>query len=69
MKDGRKINKYEENSFNNNYRCYYQSTYCQDIKDRYRLMFYNVENLFDTIDDPNTADDEFTQKAQEPDRL
>jgi hypothetical protein len=37
--------------------------YCQDIKDRYRLMFYNVENLFDTIDDPNTADDEFTPKG------
>lgn len=30
---------------------------------RYKLMtmaFYNVENLFDTIDDPNTADDDYT---------
>lgn len=24
-----------------------------------RIMFYNVENLFDTIDDPSTQDDEF----------
>lgn len=24
-----------------------------------RLMFYNLENLFDTIDNPNTHDDEF----------
>ena len=24
-----------------------------------RIMFYNVENLFDTIDNPNTSDDEF----------
>ena len=38
-------------------------TYCQDFKYRYRLMFYNVENLFDTIDDPNTADDEFTPEG------
>ncbi|NJN26541.1 MAG: endonuclease [Cyclobacteriaceae bacterium] len=26
----------------------------------YRVMFYNVENLFDTFDDPATNDDEFT---------
>jgi predicted extracellular nuclease len=25
----------------------------------YRVAFYNVENLFDTIDDPNRQDDEF----------
>lgn len=24
------------------------------------IMFYNLENLYDTIDDPNTNDDEFT---------
>ena len=29
-------------------------------KDYLRLMFYNVENLFDTVDDPNTNDNEFT---------
>lgn len=26
----------------------------------FRVMFYNVENLFDTLDDPDTQDDEFT---------
>jgi endonuclease/exonuclease/phosphatase family metal-dependent hydrolase len=26
----------------------------------FRVMFYNVENLFDTVDDPDTNDDEFT---------
>lgn len=26
----------------------------------YRVMFYNLENLFDTYDDPLTRDDEFT---------
>jgi predicted extracellular nuclease len=28
--------------------------------EKIRLAFYNVENLFDTINDPLTADDEFT---------
>lgn len=28
-----------------------------------RIMFYNVENLFYPIDDPNKADDEFTQEG------
>lgn len=30
-----------------------------DLKNNYALVFYNVENLFDTIDDPNTNDNEF----------
>ncbi len=29
-------------------------------QEKARLVFYNVENLFDTINDPNTNDDEFT---------
>jgi len=29
-----------------------------------RIMFYNVENFFDWIDDPHTSDDEFTPKGQ-----
>jgi len=29
-----------------------------------RLMFYNVENLFDTIDDPHTNDNEFLPGSQ-----
>jgi predicted extracellular nuclease len=28
------------------------------------IAFYNVENLFDTIDNPKTADDEFTPKGK-----
>jgi len=28
-----------------------------------RIMFYNVENLFDTIDDPETDDNEFTPQG------
>ena len=26
----------------------------------YTIGFYNLENLFDTVDDPNTLDDDFT---------
>lgn len=26
-----------------------------------RLVFYNLENLFDTSDDPHARDEEFTQ--------
>ena len=29
-------------------------------KDYLRVMFYNVENFFDTVDDPTTNDNEFT---------
>ncbi|MDR0795307.1 MAG: hypothetical protein LBE79_04530, partial [Tannerella sp.] len=29
----------------------------------FRVMFYNVENLFDTEDDPDTDDNEFTPKG------
>lgn len=30
---------------------------------RYTVMFYNVENLFDTINDPNVRDEEFTPEG------
>jgi len=30
----------------------------------YRFVFYNVENLYDTFDDPNIDDDAFTPKGQ-----
>ena len=34
---------------------------CSQISVRdFRVMFYNVENLFDTVDDPATDDNEFT---------
>lgn len=32
----------------------------QDTKEEFRVAFYNVENLFDTLDDPNKLDEEFT---------
>ncbi len=31
--------------------------------DAYRIMFYNVENLFDTEDNPLTSDEEFTPEG------
>ncbi len=36
------------------------TTPAQNNSREYSLMFYNVENLFDTVDDPKTADEEFT---------
>lgn len=32
--------------------------------DRINLMFYNVENLFDTIDQPHTYDEDFTPTSE-----
>jgi len=32
----------------------------KEKKDKFTVAFYNLENLFDTIDDPNTDDDDFT---------
>lgn len=32
-------------------------------KGNIKIMFYNVENLFDTVDDPATNDDEFTPQG------
>ena len=32
-------------------------------KNQYAIAFYNVENLFDTVDDPNTFDDDFTENS------
>lgn len=29
-----------------------------------RILFYNVENLFDTVDDPKTLDDDFTPTSE-----
>jgi hypothetical protein len=30
------------------------------VESKYRVMFYNAENLFDTVDDPEKRDDDFT---------
>jgi len=35
----------------------------QNLSNEYSIMFYNVENLFDLEDDPNTEDDEFTPEG------
>ena len=32
--------------------------------DKYRVVFYNVENLFDPFDDPSTNDNEYTSKGK-----
>ncbi|MDV7186370.1 endonuclease [Lutibacter sp. TH_r2] len=34
------------------------------IKDAYTIAFYNLENLFDTLNDPKTLDDDFTPKGK-----
>lgn len=34
------------------------------IKEAYTIAFYNLENLFDTINDPKTLDDDFTPKGK-----
>jgi len=39
--------------------CFSQNTNSDNLSDELFLMFYNVENLFDTIDNPNTKDEEF----------
>ncbi|NKI31099.1 endonuclease [Croceivirga thetidis] len=33
------------------------------MKNEYCIAFYNLENLFDTTDDPHTLDDDFTPKG------
>ncbi len=35
-----------------------------ETEDRLNVMFYNVENLFDTIDDPFTKDEEFLPEGK-----
>ena len=40
-----------------------KQTESMDLIDNYTIAFYNVENLFDTINDPKTSDDEFTPQG------
>jgi len=40
-----------------------QSDYSKIQSPAYRIVFYNVENLFDTKDDPLTADEEFLPES------
>lgn len=37
---------------------------CAGQKESIGVMFYNVENLFDTINSPNTIDEEFTPDSK-----
>lgn len=37
--------------------------YAQEKQTRCAIAFYNVENLFDTVDDPRKQDDEFTPRG------
>jgi endonuclease/exonuclease/phosphatase family metal-dependent hydrolase len=37
---------------------------CSQEKKEYTIAFYNVENLFDTINDPATWDDDFTPEGK-----
>lgn len=38
------------------------ASYCS-AQESFRVMFYNVENLYDTINNPQTLDDEFTPQG------
>ena len=40
------------------------TSYGLRAQDDIKIGFYNVENLFDTLNDPLTADDEFTPKGK-----
>ena len=51
--------------------CFAQNIHEEDVFDLgpeggrgLRIMFYNVENLFDTFDDPAKEDDQFTSKGE-----
>ena len=44
--------------------CFSQNTNSDNLSDELFLMFYNVENLFDTIDSPNTKDEEFLPSSE-----
>ena len=45
----------------------FQPLYCQEKKDYeiQSIAFYNVENLFDTLDDPETFDDDRTESGKD----
>lgn len=43
--------------------CLIVGVYSQKTPHSYNILFYNTENLFDTLDDPVTADEEFTPQG------
>ena len=40
-----------------------KKTVFENIESNYRIMFYNLENLYDISNDPDTNDDEFTPEG------
>lgn len=44
--------------------CKTKSLITDSLSNSYRIAFYNVENLFDTKDDPETKDEEFTPTSK-----
>ena len=42
---------------------YLSPVFSQPLTEEYSFMFYNVENLFDSEDDPSVSDDEFTPQG------
>ena len=55
------INRYETNCVMHRYSVVMECFFISQDKNRYKvrtIAFYNVENLFDTINNPNTFDDD-----------
>ncbi len=44
--------------------CFAYSSNAQQNNTQYSVLFYNVENLFDTQDDPQSEDDNFTPEGE-----
>lgn len=44
--------------------CFAQYSYTQQITNEFSILFYNVENLFDTNDNPLTEDNYFTPNGE-----
>ncbi|TNF43618.1 MAG: endonuclease [Bacteroidetes bacterium] len=44
--------------------CFSQFSYSQQNTDKFSILFYNVENLFDTHDNPETEDNYFTPEGE-----
>ncbi|HSH20429.1 MAG TPA: hypothetical protein VLA03_08240 [Draconibacterium sp.] len=42
---------------------FFDHSFAQQIPSEYSILFYNVENLFDTQDNPETEDDTFTPEG------
>ncbi len=61
--NGEKRNNNTNKSVNDTENAVYPHQLLQSFEDR-PFFFYNVENLFDTINDPNTNDDDFLPESE-----